>query len=87
MQMEDEDSLDTPRPLGGAAPDYPPGCRICLCDSELSKLGLDGDLPDIGDLLHMQVMGKVTFASKHETGGTRVELVLMLMKVEDEDRE
>lgn len=65
-------------PLDAAFASAIPNCR---------RLGLDGDLPDIGDLLHMQVMGKVTFASKHETGGTRVELVLMLMKVEDEDRE
>jgi hypothetical protein len=86
LELDDEDQLDAILPLGGDKPQYPFGCRICLTDAELKKMGLD--TPDVGDMLHAQIMAKVTSASSHETAGSRVELQIVLMKVlGDEDDE
>jgi hypothetical protein len=70
-------------------PDVPAGLCLCLTEAELEKLDLDDDC-EIGDLLHLKCMAKVTSISKHDHGAgskVRIELAVILMSVEDEDTE
>jgi hypothetical protein len=70
-------------------PDVPPGLCICLTEAELEKLDLDDDA-EIGDLLHLMCMAKVTSISKQDTGNgpkCRIELAIVMMSVENEDTE
>lgn len=74
---------------------YPYGLCISLDDETLEKLGLDGDLPASGDMIHLCAMAKVTNASCNERltedGKTevsrRVELQITNMALESEDEE
>jgi hypothetical protein len=73
-----------------SAPTYPYGLTLCLCNEELEKLGLDGEC-EVGDLLHVHAMAKVTSVSKmdNESSGPscRVELQIVSMVGENEDDE
>ena len=86
MEMDDEDKLDAPMPIAmDEKPEYPYGLRICLCDAELTKLGLD--LPDIGDIIDLRAFAVVTSvsASDSEHGTSRrVELQIQKIAVENE---
>lgn len=77
-------------------PMYPYGLCLSLDDDSLEKLGLGGDLPDVGDVLHFAAFARVTNASVREEIDTktgektpcrRVELQIFQMAVQDEDRE
>lgn len=71
------------------APVYPYGLCICLTHDELDKLGLDADC-EVGDMIHIMAMAKVTSISKNATSdgeNCRVELQITDMSVEDEDLE
>ena len=46
--------------------EYPYGLCISIEDETLKKLGLDGDLPAAGEMLHFVAMAKVTNASEQE---------------------
>jgi len=78
-----------------SAPVYPYGLCICLEDDELEKLGLDGDLPSVGEMIHLAAMAKVTSASQNEremADGTkherrRIELTITHLATENEDEE
>jgi hypothetical protein len=78
-----------------SAPVYPYGLCISLEDEQLEKLGLEGDLPEVGELVHLMGMARVTCASEQERilpdGSkkkcSRVELQIVALKAEDEDRE
>ena len=48
------------------APQYPYGCCISLENETLQKLGLDGDLPAVGDVIEFMATAKVTSASMNE---------------------
>jgi hypothetical protein len=85
LELSDEDKLDTAMPIPMARPDYPPGTRICLCDAELEKLGLDADC-DEGDMIDIRAFGVVTSVHK-ENGNNRVEIQLTRMAVENEMEE
>ena len=75
----------------GAAsgPRYPYGLCISLGEDELEKLGLDGDLPKIGEVMQFTALARVTSASmsERETAGgepencCRVELQITDMGV------
>lgn len=45
---------------------YPYGLCICLDNDSLEKLNLDADC-EVGDMVHLQAIGKVTSASQNET--------------------
>lgn len=78
-----------------AVPAYPYGLCISLDEETLEKLGLDGDLPDVGEMVHLVCMAKVTSARQDESVAAdgskkisrRVELQITHMAAEDEDRE
>ena len=93
MELDDEDKLDRSivvSPTEKKTPDYPWGLRICLCESELKKLGITED-PDVGDLLHFAAMAEVTSYTKSDTGNgpeRRIELqITMISNMEDESTE
>lgn len=76
-----------------ATPAYPYGLTICLNEDSLDKLGLGGDLPDVGDQVTIIAVGTVTSASANESkkadGGTvvhkRVEIELREMGVQGDE--
>ena len=78
-------------PSVASIPNVPYGLCICLEDESLDKLGIEeDDDPDVGDLIHLSCMARVTSVSCQDTGGgkkRRVELAIVLMSAEDEDRE
>lgn len=49
---------------------YPYGLCISLDDETLKKLGLDGDMPSVGEVIAIQAMARVTNAGKNEREGT-----------------
>ena len=75
--------------MEGDMPKYPWGLCISLDNESLDKLGADADC-EVGDLVHIMAMAKVTSVSQNETTeGTnkRVELQIVQMSVEDESTE
>lgn len=81
--------------MKASGPTYPYGLTISLDNETLEKLGIDGDLPSVGEMIHIAGMAKVTCASETErtTEGDgketcrRIELQLTHMAVENEDEE
>ena len=71
-------------------PEYPYGLCISFGNEEMEKLGLDDDV-QVGDMLHMHCMAKVTSVSSHdhETSGKhcRIELQITHIQAEDEEAE
>lgn len=70
--------------------DYPYGLSICLENQELEKLGLDPEECEVGDMLHIHGLAKVTSVSKNDRGdggSYRVELTLTHIIDESEDEE
>lgn len=80
---------------GPSVPQYPYGLCISMEDDTLEKLGLGDDLPEVGEIVHLMGLAKVTSASSREeiqADGTkktcrRVELQITHLKAEDEDDE
>ena len=68
----------------------PAGLCICLSDEELKKLDLD-DKPEVGDVIHLFALARVTHASSTERFGSekesRVELQITHLALESEDAE
>lgn len=76
-------------PSPASMPDYPYGLSFCFTEEELDKLGL-GDDVNVGDMIHINGLAKVTSVSKNEnekTSGTRVEMIMTHIAAEDEDGE
>jgi hypothetical protein len=76
-------------PCGVDQPDYPYGLSISLDETSLAKLGLDADC-EVGDLIHLNTIGKVTSISKNSSdSGSRsnVSIQLMYIGLENESHE
>ena len=83
---EDEKTSDEPMMQ---QPDYPYGLCLCLTQNELDKLDLEDDC-EVGDMVHLFCMAKVTSVSKREVNGEpdcRIELQITHIACEDEDDE
>ena len=89
MEMDDEEKMDFLAPIAMPdRPDYPYGLRICLCEKELTKLGLP--VPEVGDYLDMRSFGRVTSVSCEQRDGSdtcRVEIQIEQIAVENENEE
>ena len=86
MEMSDDRQLDHPMPFD--MPErarYPYGLRICLCDEELTKLGLAADC-DEGDYLDIRAFATVISVHK-ENGANRVEIQIEKMAIGNESSE
>ena len=76
-------------------PTYPYGLCISLNEEDLAKLGITGELPEVGEMVHLAAMAKVTSVSESEredTGGIktkccRIELQITHLATEYEDDE
>lgn len=97
-EVKEEVAKSAPMPMGAgkpSAPTYPYGLCISLDDESIKKLGLEGEMPDVGTLVHFCAMAKVTSVSEHEQEGTdgaktscrRVELQITTLGLESEDAE
>jgi hypothetical protein len=76
-------------PMSDNVADVPPGLCICLTETEFEKLDRTSDL-EVGDLIHLFAMAKVTSVSKSDTGDgerCRVELGIVALAAEDENDE
>jgi len=91
-----KDSMATASPPKPSVPTYPYGLCISLNEEDLAKLGMgDGDLPAIGDMIHLAAMAKVTSVSENQNtaeDGTvkkccRIELQITHLATENEDEE
>ena len=70
-------------------PDVPYGLCINLTEVELAKLDIEDDM-EVGDMIHLFCMARVTGISKNDTGAgckCNVNLAITDMAVEDEDTE
>lgn len=80
---------DTYPPAIQDMPDVPGGLCIVLTEVELDKMEIEDD-PEVGDMIHISAMGKVTCVSNTDTGSgvrRRVEISLVSMAAEDESTE
>lgn len=88
MKRTPDEVADTAMP---DMPMYPYGLCISLCQEELDKLGLTSDDVEVGDMVHLHCLAKVTSVSQsdHEAMGksSRVELQITHMTGESEDAE
>ncbi len=91
MSLGREDREEMSKP---SLPTFPYGLCISLCEHELEKLDLDDSDLEVGDLLHLHALAKVTSVSSYdnENGSScRVELQLQYMSIpeneSDEDKE
>lgn len=69
---------------------YPYGLCISLCKDEMEKLDLNFEDMEVGEILHLHALARVTSRSNQETEGgdnPRIELVLAFLEVENEDKE
>jgi hypothetical protein len=93
-----KDMADMAVPATSAKPTtpvYPYGLCISLTEEEMAKLGLEGDLPQIGEMIHLAAMAKVTSVSQNEREDAsgkkvaccRVELQITHLATENEDEE
>jgi hypothetical protein len=89
---------DAPCTIGSMPPKgplYPWGLCIRLEKDTLEKLGIDGEMPSVGDMIHLWAMAKVTSVSENEmedgNGGKTtnrcVELQITHLATESEDDE
>lgn len=94
-----EKAAESCAPILCDAPRYPYGLCISLDNETMDKLGLSGDLPEVGEMIHLCAMAKVTSVSANERESTgddgatkketycRVELQITTMALESEDDE
>ena len=96
MQRDPEKGSDLAYPTtaldNGAKPKpyYPYGLNVCLCDEELTKLGIDPSTMQVGGVVHLHSLAKVTSVSINDDEGgksVRVELCLEQIALESEDDE
>lgn len=71
-EVKKDVAMDCAPTVGGkvSAPMYPWGLAISLEDDALAKLGLAGDMPDVGDIVQFNAIAKVTSVSQNEREGT-----------------
>lgn len=89
---------DAPCTLGDKPPKgplYPWGLCLRIEKDSLEKLGLDGEMPSVGEMIHLCAMAKVTAVSENEmedgNGGKTtnrcIELQITHLATENEDQE
>ena len=90
-----ETAMPAPSMAKPSVPTYSYGLCISLNEEDLAKLGITDELPEVGDMIHLAAMAKVTSVSESEredTAGTktkccRVELQITHLATENEDDE
>lgn len=94
MARAEEDIKEDLQPATGKASTYPYELCLAFNDEIMTKLGLT-EMPEVGDMIHLAAMAKVTSVSQREVekaDGTkepcrRVELQITHLATENEDDE
>lgn len=84
-----EEKYKGPMPSDTGTPLYPYGLCLSLDEDVLAKLDLDQNC-EVGDLIHLFAMAKVTSVSMRDTQegkSCRIELQITHLGLEDEDEE
>lgn len=87
---KEEEAEEYSLPSPDSVPDYPYGLSISLGQDELEKLSRQVDDFELGDLIHMHVMGVVTSVSQRadQSGeNCRVEIQITHISAENEEDE
>ena len=93
MELGDEQKLDAVHPIPmDTKPDYPYGLRICLTKAEFDKLGLDPKDAEVGGMVHLIAIARITSIMHHDSENTdapdcRVELQIEDLDVDSPDEE
>lgn len=92
MELNDETAFEMALPAGIAEkPRYPWGLRISLEDEQLKALGLDCADCNVGGIVHLHALGKITSVTQNDTSEgakARVEIQITSMCcIESEDEE
>lgn len=91
MAFKEEDTKSLPFPIAlNEKPDYPYGLRICLTEKELSKLDLDPSSAEVGGIVHMHAIARITHVSHTDSPmgyDCRIEVQIEDLCVESEDEE
>lgn len=95
IKEERAEMRSAPMSVAPSVPIYPYGMCLSMDEEVLAKLGLEGDLPEVGEMIHLAGMAKVTSVSEREEvqpDGTkkrccRIELQITHLAAEDEDEE
>lgn len=94
-EIKEDTSIPMPASVKSSAPVYPYGLCISLTEDEMGKMGMEGELPSVGDMIHLAAMAKVTSVSQNErvdeggkkTNCCRVELQITHLATESESQE
>ena len=86
-----KDFAEYPSAIAGGStkptgPMYPYGLCVSLEDATLTKLGLDGDMPGVGDIIQFNAIAKVTSVSENEreaTDGTKSQCKRVELQITD----
>lgn len=78
---------DAPLPVSTASvPTYPYGLCISLDEETMEKLGMDGEMPSVGEVMQFTAMAKVTSASINERekgDGTKEQCCRLELQITD----
>lgn len=81
------EKYDAPSPAAvSSVPTYPYGLCISLEDESLEKLGLNGEMPAVGEVLQFCAIAKVTSASLNErekSDGTKEQCCRVELQITD----
>ena len=77
---------------GTSEPKYPWGLTLRLDETTLKKLGMDKELPEVGELCQITGTGRVISVSKREnvdasTSDVEIQIEQMNLEVKEEDAE
>jgi len=91
MELDDEEKLDAHMPIPMSdKPEYPYGLKICLTNAEFKKLDLDSNCAEVGGILHLHALARITSVT-HNDGphgyDCRVEAQIEDLAIESEDQE
>jgi hypothetical protein len=91
LSLSDDEKLDMATPIAMPdRPEYSYGTRICLTESELTKLGIDPSEATVGGYFMLHALCCVTSVSKNETEAGdcyRVEAQIEQAAVDGDDSE
>lgn len=76
---------DAPSPVA-SVPTYPYGLCVSLDEEILAKLGMSGDMPEVGEVMQFTAMAKVTSASMSErekSDGTKEQCCRIELQITD----
>ena len=90
MELDDDEITDTVLPIPTDAPRYPYGLCITLTKAEFDKLGIDPSVAQVGGLVQLNALARITSYSCNETQNgedCRCELQIEDLGIPSDDEE